>query len=139
MLITAKAKSKIEEFLTSDLTNGGDASKVFRIAVTGGGCSGFKYLTEITESRDDDITVSERTVTDTISNGMLENVIVDYADTISQSGFIFSNPGASSTCGCGVSDRMASRTAIAYAATVFLPAAKNVTEAPDATPCPALA
>lgn len=97
MLITAKAKSKIKEFL-SETTD-----KVFRISVTGGGCSGFKYLTEITDSRKADILIFELTVTDPLSNGILENVIVDYVDTISQSGFIFSNPDATSTCGCGMS------------------------------------
>jgi len=97
MLITAGAKAKIKEFLVNT------ANKVFRISVTGGGCSGFKYLIEITDPREDDIIVSDQTVTDTVSNKMLERTIVDYTDSIAQSEFIFSNPDASSTCGCGVS------------------------------------
>ena len=51
MLITAGAKVKIKEFLANTV------NKVFRISVTGGGCSGFKYLTEITDPREDDIFV----------------------------------------------------------------------------------
>jgi iron-sulfur cluster assembly accessory protein len=97
MLITAKAKEKVKEFLSKS------PNKVFRIAVSSGGCSGFQYLTEITDSRENDITISEQTVTDPQSNKMLENVIVDYIVTLDYAGFIFSNPGASSTCGCGKS------------------------------------
>ena len=97
MLITASAKAKIKEFLD------GTTDKVFRISVSTGGCSGFKYLTEITDSRDDDIIIYDSSVTDPASNQILDKVIVDYASSISQSGFIFSNPDASSTCGCGMS------------------------------------
>ena len=97
MLITAMAKDKIEEFLV------GTTDKVFRISVTTGGCSGFKYLTEITEPREDDLIILDKVVTDAISDGFLERTIVDYIDSITQSGFMFSNPGAASTCGCGMS------------------------------------
>lgn len=98
MLITALAKTKIEEFLSDT------PDKVFLIAVTSGGCSGFSYLTEIVDPNAENyIEIYDRVVTNSQSEAFLKHTIVDYTDSIFQSGFTFSNPDASSTCGCGIS------------------------------------
>lgn len=98
MKITEAALAKITEFLTSE-----SEDKVFRVRVESGGCSGFQYKTEITGLQDGDIQLAVKVVTDPISQTMLQNTQLDYQDTIGQSGFVFSNPDAKSTCGCGIS------------------------------------
>lgn len=97
MLISAKAKDKIAEFLKDS------TGQVFRISVDTGGCSGFKYNTEISLPRDDDIVVEPNVVTDPASQPYFANLVVDYVDSIGFSGFTFSNPDATSSCGCGLS------------------------------------
>lgn len=96
--ITDAAKAKINTFL-----DGADAASVFRVGVSSGGCSGFSYITQISDAKDDDITVEGRIVTDNISLSMLKNATLDYVDTIGFSGFTFDNPDTTSKCGCGMS------------------------------------
>ena len=100
MQITPKAREKIIEFLEKE-----SSTKVFRIGVSSGGCSGFSYKTEIDDSAADDLSLdpSKPIVTDPISDNMLKNTILDYVDSIGHSGFTFTNPDAASTCGCGIS------------------------------------
>jgi iron-sulfur cluster assembly accessory protein len=100
MQITPKALQKIASFLSKE-----DNTKVFRIGVSSGGCSGFSYKTEISDLQSDDLKLdeSEAIVIDPASNDMLKNTVLDYVDEIGHSGFIFTNPDASSTCGCGIS------------------------------------
>jgi iron-sulfur cluster assembly accessory protein len=100
MQITPKALQKISSFLGKEKSN-----KVFRIGVSSGGCSGFSYKTEISEQQPDDLKLdeSEKIVIDPTSHSMLKNTTLDYVDEIGQAGFIFTNPDASSTCGCGIS------------------------------------
>ncbi len=104
MQITPKAAEKIREFLFRE-----DPDKVFRVSVATGGCSGFSYKTEIGASQpavDQVIEVPQthgRVVTTIQSATLLENVVLDYEETLGHSGFTFNNPDASSTCGCGMS------------------------------------
>ena len=99
MQITLKARQKIIEFLEKE------PSKVFRIGVSSGGCSGFSYKTEIDDATADDISLDsdKPIVTDPVSDNMLKNTTLDYVDSIGHSGFTFTNPDAASTCGCGIS------------------------------------
>lgn len=79
-----------------------------RIAITGGGCSGFQYDMKLEETAGEGDTVVEcgsdlKLFIDQESAGMLGGVIVDFVETLEGAGFKFENPNASNTCGCGKS------------------------------------
>ena len=75
----------------------------FRIAVKGGGCSGFKYdFTFDTNIEKDDL-VQKNIVVDKSSLEMLKGSQVDFAEELIGSSFKISNPKTKSSCGCGIS------------------------------------
>lgn len=85
-----------------------EAEKVcLRVGVKGGGCSGFSYLLDLTEqSRDTDEAFDQHGITvvcDPKSYLYLNGTTIDFKDEIMGRGFVFSNPNATSTCGCGSS------------------------------------
>jgi iron-sulfur cluster assembly protein len=85
-----------------------DASKVaLRVGVKGGGCSGFSYLLDLTESIKETDEVFEqhglRVVCDPKSLLYLSGTKVDFKDELMGRGFVFQNPNATSSCGCGSS------------------------------------
>ena len=85
-----------------------EADKVrLRIGVKGGGCSGFSYLLDLTETQKDSDEVFEqhgiKIIIDPKSLLYLSGVTVDFKDEIMGRGFVFNNPNASSSCGCGSS------------------------------------
>lgn len=79
----------------------------FRVAVDGGGCSGFQYKFDFdTEKTDADIEFSAGGVTvlvDDISIGFLGNAELDYVEELVGSYFVVNNPNATANCGCGTS------------------------------------
>ncbi|MDP8911876.1 MAG: iron-sulfur cluster assembly accessory protein [Actinomycetota bacterium] len=82
----------------------GDAS-VLRVAIQGGGCSGFQYGLGFDRGpQDGDIELSLHgvdVVVDPFSAPYLNGAEVDYVDSIQASGFAINNPNATSSCGCG--------------------------------------
>jgi iron-sulfur cluster assembly protein len=78
-----------------------------RVGVRGGGCSGFTYFLEFSESSNKgDKELESHGVTlfvDPKSYLYLMGTEVDYVDTLGQAGFKFNNPSARRTCGCGES------------------------------------
>lgn len=85
-----------------------DAAKVcLRVGVKGGGCSGFSYILDLTETRKDSDEVFEqhgiRVICDPKSLLYLSGVTVDFKDEIMGRGFVFNNPNATTSCGCGSS------------------------------------
>jgi len=76
-----------------------------RVAVKGGGCSGLMYSLSIVESSSDDDTVivfdGVRIVVDKKSKLFLHGLTLDYTTGLNGKGFVFSNPNATGTCGCG--------------------------------------
>lgn len=78
-----------------------------RVGVKGGGCSGFSYLLDLTEKVKDSDEVFEqhgiRIICDSKSLLYLGGTKVDFLDEVMGRGFVFSNPNATSTCGCGSS------------------------------------
>ncbi len=85
-----------------------DAEKVrLRVGVKGGGCSGFSYVLDLTENERDTDEISEqhgvRIVCDPKSLIYLDNTTIDFKDEIMGRGFVFNNPNATSSCGCGSS------------------------------------
>ena len=75
----------------------------FRIAVKGGGCSGFKYDFSFDSKLDKNDHRYENIVIDKSSLEMLKGSQVDYAQELIGSSFKISNPKTKSSCGCGVS------------------------------------
>lgn len=85
-----------------------DTDKVrLRLGVKGGGCSGFSYVLDLTEKEKDTDEVFEqhgiKIVCDPKSMLYLNGTTVDFRDEIMGRGFVFNNPNASSSCGCGSS------------------------------------
>ena len=75
----------------------------FRIAVKGGGCSGFKYDFSFDNTINDNDIKYENVVIDKSSLQMLEGSQIDYSDELIGSSFKISNPKTKSSCGCGIS------------------------------------
>src|SRR5476649_1907666 len=80
---------------------------MLRVAVDGGGCSGFQYRFDLVESAEpDDVTVERdgaAAVVDEISLVLLKGSEIDFADELAAAQFRVNNPNAKSSCGCGVS------------------------------------
>ena len=82
-------------------------TKALRVAVKGGGCSGFQYVFEIVEKANDEDQVFEkedcRVIIDKTSLQFLEGAEIDYSEELIGSSFKINNPNATSSCGCGTS------------------------------------
>ena len=75
----------------------------FRIAVKGGGCSGFKYDFTFDKKIEKDDLRHENIVVDKSSLQMLKGSLVDFSEELIGDSFKISNPKTKSSCGCGVS------------------------------------
>lgn len=80
---------------------------MLRVQVNGGGCQGFEYAFEMTETIADDDEVFEkdgvRVLVDAVSFPFLAGAEIDYVDDLIGAHFKINNPNASSSCGCGTS------------------------------------
>jgi iron-sulfur cluster insertion protein len=78
---------------------------MLRIAVSGGGCSGFQYGFSLDDSRQDDDLVFERSgvtvVIDSTSLELVQGAEIDFVEELVGSSFQVRNPNAKSSCGCG--------------------------------------
>ena len=77
-----------------------------RMAVKGGGCSGLSYVLDFDKAREGDNIVHQDGVQffmDRKSTIYLKGIVLDYKEGLKGKGFVFTNPNASSTCGCGES------------------------------------
>jgi iron-sulfur cluster insertion protein len=80
--------------------------KALRIAVEGGGCSGFQYEIRLDEADADDLVLKgsgESVVVDQISLPFLANATIDFSDELIGARFVIENPNATASCGCGTS------------------------------------
>jgi iron-sulfur cluster assembly accessory protein len=102
--ITAKAVEMVK--ITRE-QEGIDPSFGLRVAVRGGGCSGFEYALDFTnEARSNDYVYDQNGLTvyiDAVSARYLQGTSIDYVLGATGAGFKFSNPNARGTCGCGSS------------------------------------
>ena len=85
-----------------------DAATKLRVGVKGGGCSGFSYMLDLTEESKGDMDEEMechgiKILCDTKSYLHLNGVEIDFKDEVMGRGFVFKNPNATSTCGCGSS------------------------------------
>jgi iron-sulfur cluster assembly accessory protein len=80
---------------------------MLRVAVEGGGCSGFQYRFDLVESAEDDDLKVERdgaaALVDPVSLDLLKGSEIDFVDELAGAQFRIRNPNARSSCGCGVS------------------------------------
>ncbi len=101
--LTDKAVEKVREILNNE----NKQDHALRIGVKGGGCSGFSYTLDIDKIFVESDQVFEekgiKIVVDAKSFIYLSGIHVDYVENLSGSGFSFSNPNATRTCGCGSS------------------------------------
>lgn len=75
-----------------------------RIAVVGGGCSGFQYEMSMDDMvNNDDLVFDEAVVIDQTSRQMLAHAVIKYKEDLMGAQFVIDNPNASSSCGCGSS------------------------------------
>lgn len=82
------------------------AAQALRVAVEGGGCSGFQYDIRLDAPATDDLVLEgdgQRVVVDPVSLPFLANAVIDWSDELIGARFVIENPNAASSCGCGIS------------------------------------
>jgi iron-sulfur cluster assembly protein len=102
--LTERAAGKIKEvFHTNDMP----PSACLRVGIKGGGCAGFSYTLDVTDkpAEDDEKHTSHDVVLlcDPKSYLYLNGTEIDYSDDLLKGGFVFHNPNAKQSCGCGTS------------------------------------
>jgi len=83
--------------------------KALRVAVEGGGCSGFQYEIALDDPAEDDLVIEgqgEKVVVDSVSLPFLSNATIDFSEELIGARFVIENPNATSSCGCGTSFSM---------------------------------
>jgi iron-sulfur cluster insertion protein len=100
--VSPRAAKRIAEIIAAE-----GEPKMLRLAVTGGGCSGFQYNFALDNARaDDDVAIQEGGVTvliDSTSLEFLKGAEIDFVDDLIGASFKVNNPNATSSCGCGTS------------------------------------
>tara|TARA_Y100000768_G_scaffold306689_1_gene240688 strand:+ start:238 stop:552 length:315 start_codon:yes stop_codon:yes gene_type:complete len=94
---TESAKNQIKKIIKND------GKKYFRIAVHGGGCSGFKYNFSFDDKIEKDDILFDKAIIDKHSLGIIAGSIVDFKKEMIGESFSIKNPKASASCGCGLS------------------------------------
>jgi iron-sulfur cluster insertion protein len=99
--VTDRAFARLAEI--AELTG---QKKSLRVAVEGGGCSGFQYDIRLDDAASDDLVLQkdgQSVLVDQVSLPFLANAVIDYTDELIGARFVIENPNASSSCGCGTS------------------------------------
>ncbi|HOP19853.1 MAG TPA: iron-sulfur cluster insertion protein ErpA [Parvularculaceae bacterium] len=100
--VSPRAAARIAKILAKE-----PAGAMLRVAVNGGGCSGFQYDFSIDTSRnDDDLAIEKDGVTVLVDETSLEfmrGAEIDFADELIGAAFKINNPNATASCGCGTS------------------------------------
>jgi iron-sulfur cluster insertion protein len=81
-------------------------AKALRVAVAGGGCSGFQYDIRLDDPAPDDLVLEgdgQRVLVDAVSLPFLTNAVIDFSEELIGARFVINNPNATSSCGCGTS------------------------------------
>ena len=101
--VTPKAIARIRQTFARQGVEGGG----LRVGVQGGGCSGLSYLIRFEPKERPNDRVFEfdgvKVFVDPKSLLYLEGITLDYKESLMQSGFVFDNPNAKTSCGCGTS------------------------------------
>ena len=94
---TERAKNQIKKITKSE------EKKYFRIAVQGGGCSGYKYNFSFDNNLEKDDILFDRAIIDKASLEIISGSTVDFKKEMIGESFTINNPKATSSCGCGLS------------------------------------
>ncbi len=103
LVVTDRAQQEVRAIFQRE-EHGADVG--LRLSVIGGGCSGLSYEMDFSEARCDDSAVQFdgfNVLLDPKSTIYLKGITLDFQDGLQGRGFIFSNPNATNTCGCGES------------------------------------
>jgi iron-sulfur cluster assembly protein len=104
ILLSENAAKEIKSIIKDQ---GLSEAVALRVGVKGGGCSGFSYVLDLTEAppENDEIMESHgiKILTDRKSYLYLNGTEIDFKDEVMGRGFVFKNPNATHTCGCGSS------------------------------------
>jgi len=101
--VTERAFTRLAEI---GAANDGQA---LRVAVEGGGCSGFQYEIQLDNPSQDDLVLEgqgQKVVVDSVSLPFLAGATIDFTEELIGARFTIDNPNASSSCGCGTSFSM---------------------------------
>ncbi|PIV74464.1 MAG: iron-sulfur cluster assembly accessory protein [Rhodobacteraceae bacterium CG17_big_fil_post_rev_8_21_14_2_50_65_11] len=102
--VTDRAFARIAEI---NAASGED--KALRVAVEGGGCSGFQYDITLDDPTEDDLVLEsegQKVVVDSVSLPFLAEAVIDFTEEIIGARFTIENPNVTSSCGCGTSFSM---------------------------------
>ncbi len=103
VLISEKAALQVKQIQERE----GKAQSLLRVSVVGGGCSGLSYKLSFEESSKEKDNVIEQHGIKLLVDGksllFLKGTILDFTDGLSGQGFVFTNPNAKTSCGCGSS------------------------------------
>lgn len=102
LILTANAAARVAAIASRQ-----GKPAILRLAVEGGGCSGFQYKFDLADAAEDDDTVSEvdgvKLVVDPISLDLIGGSTVDFVESLGGAAFKVDNPQAAAGCGCGSS------------------------------------
>lgn len=99
--VTDRAYARLAEIAAAT----GDA-RPLRVAVEGGGCSGFQYDIRLDDPAADDLVLEkggQKVLVDAVSLPFLQNAVIDFSEELIGARFVIRNPNATSSCGCGTS------------------------------------
>lgn len=101
--VTDRAFARLAEI------SAGAQGNALRVAVEGGGCSGFQYDIRLDAPAEDDLILEgqgQKVVVDSVSLPFLTGAVIDFTEELIGARFVIENPNASSSCGCGTSFSM---------------------------------
>ena len=99
--VTDRAFSRLAE-----INEGAETPRALRVAVEGGGCSGFQYDIRLDTPAEDDLVLEkdgQKVLVDSVSLPFLADAVIDFTEELIGARFTVDNPNATSSCGCGTS------------------------------------
>ena len=105
--LTISISSEAADHVRDFVSQAGKPDANLRVGVKGGGCSGLTYVLDMVDEPDEDDKVIEehglKLYVDRKSYVFLAGTILEYSGGLNGKGFVFNNPNAKTTCGCGTS------------------------------------
>lgn len=103
--LTEKAEFRLRAFLQGGADK--NPERGIRVGVTDGGCSGYQYTLDVASGPQEGDVLEEngrlKVYVPAAAAPLLNGIVIDFVDGLMESGFKFSNPNATETCGCGTS------------------------------------
>ncbi|PJJ87040.1 iron-sulfur cluster assembly accessory protein [Brevirhabdus pacifica] len=90
----------------AEINGTAEQPQALRVAVEGGGCSGFQYDIRLDQPAEDDLVLEkngQKVIVDTVSLPFLADAVIDFSEELIGARFVIENPNATSSCGCGTS------------------------------------